>query len=723
MEALAIIERLLDSLSTEGVRYCHWKSNQALDRSFDGSNDLDLLIDPADRFRFSRALVRLGFKQAFHPKDRRFPGMFNFYGHDAQSGAFVHVHAHYRLVVGCDLIKNYELPLVEAFLDSAAPRYGMPVPSPELEYIVFVLRMTLKRRLLAWAVGHPDPRILLLTLFGSGRPPLSGSEADEWLELRTQVDANRVRDLLEEHLPFVSTDVFRACEDALEPEASRWAWLGAGNRLTRALLPCRRVGTVTAGALAAWRRFQELGPALLHRLRLWSPRPKRRRLAAGGQIVAFVGGDGSGKTTNVNELERWLGSALDCRRFHLGRPEMNVSRHVYLLASKAIRLPMGDPREVEVPALHAINHLLVARHRWRIVRKVHRLAAAGSVVICDRYPLEVLATAEAEFIAHNVPKRRGVPFLARLEQRYYRRIRAMQGPDSILVLRVDPDMAIARKPEDDPVYIRPRLQEIFDKDWSEVPGAHVIDASRSSDEVFAQIREKMWKSLPSWSPRVEIMGVAGAGKTTLANRLRDGGGVELDQTAYFSTPRAQLLLLSSIPALWWAWPHRFSWQEFVQILSIRAGLNRAVQRIVTPPLVFDQGPLYDFIALAILRANEREGDRFERWFERRRNLSVDFIDLVIRLEARDATLKERIEARPTYHGLKGRDVREMEKFSQAYSRQFSRVLQTASGGDAVSIVSFDTETESTGELARKVSALLDLTGSGSDDFDGDQRPN
>ena len=45
---LELVRRLCQTLSTEGVDYCHWKSNEALDRSARAESDLDLLVSRRD---------------------------------------------------------------------------------------------------------------------------------------------------------------------------------------------------------------------------------------------------------------------------------------------------------------------------------------------------------------------------------------------------------------------------------------------------------------------------------------------------------------------------------------------------------------------------------------------------------------------------------------------------------------------------------------------------
>ncbi|MEL7050741.1 MAG: hypothetical protein AAGM45_03020, partial [Cyanobacteria bacterium J06588_5] len=100
--SLTLIEQLCKALEIEDVVYCHWKSNVAIDRSASGDNDLDVLISRSEVQRFTAILFRLGFKQADDRPEKKLPGILNFYGYDKASGRFVHVHAHYQLILGQD---------------------------------------------------------------------------------------------------------------------------------------------------------------------------------------------------------------------------------------------------------------------------------------------------------------------------------------------------------------------------------------------------------------------------------------------------------------------------------------------------------------------------------------------------------------------------------------------------------------------------------------------
>jgi hypothetical protein len=114
--ALDLVVKLCEILASKKIDYCHWKSNTFLDRSASGDNDLDLLINLAHAQCFTEILYSMGFKETLIPKDEELPGVRDYYGYDQKSGRLVHVHAHFQLILGNDLSKNYRLPFERAYL-------------------------------------------------------------------------------------------------------------------------------------------------------------------------------------------------------------------------------------------------------------------------------------------------------------------------------------------------------------------------------------------------------------------------------------------------------------------------------------------------------------------------------------------------------------------------------------------------------------------------------
>jgi hypothetical protein len=85
--------------------------------------------------------------------------------------------------------------------------------------------------------------------------------------------------------------------------------------------------------------------------------------------------------------------------------------------------------------------------------------------------------------------------LARLlqaaEAGYYGRI---LGPDALFVLRLDPELAVLRKPDEPANYVRARVRAACEADWSG-SSAEVVDASRTLPEVLADLKSRLWPVL------------------------------------------------------------------------------------------------------------------------------------------------------------------------------------------------------------------------------------
>jgi thymidylate kinase len=136
----------------------------------------------------------------------------------------------------------------------------------------------------------------------------------------------------------------------------------------------------------------------------------------------------------------------------------------------------------------------LARDRYRTFRAARRFATNGGLVVCDRFPLPQLETMDAPRVRRLGDPGRFQGLVARLEaieRRYYD---AIANPDVLIVLRVDPEVAVARKPEEDPEFIRARWAEVWAVDWEEVP-AHVIDAGAPREDVLAALKAHVWQSL------------------------------------------------------------------------------------------------------------------------------------------------------------------------------------------------------------------------------------
>jgi thymidylate kinase len=235
--------------------------------------------------------------------------------------------------------------------------------------------------------------------------------------------------------------------------------------------------------------------------------PDAAQLRGGGALIAVVGGDGAGKSTVVNAIVAWLGEALDVVPLHLGKPPRTVigsiakgavvlGRRVGILpADRWGHYPPAEQRDAFPGYAWLIWQVSTAHDRRRQYRRMAEHVEKGSVVVADRFPLPQLELMDGSRTRWLSPLKLAGPasWLVRYEQRCYAGIRRA---DVVLVLRVDPEMAVARKVGVDAAeFVRPRSAEVFHAEWTD-PGVRVVDSSRSLDEVLHCVREVVWSRLP-----------------------------------------------------------------------------------------------------------------------------------------------------------------------------------------------------------------------------------
>lgn len=64
----------------------------------------------------------------------------------------------------------------------------------------------------------------------------------------------------------------------------------------------------------------------------------------------------------------------------------------------------------------------------------------------------------------------------------------------LIVLRVNPQIAVQRKTDEDATSVEKRSTEIWQLNW-ETTDAHIIDASKSKTEVASELKTLIWSRL------------------------------------------------------------------------------------------------------------------------------------------------------------------------------------------------------------------------------------
>ena len=498
--ALPALLSFLGDLADTQVRHCAWKSNDHLLAALAGETDLDLLVDQGDRRRFDAAVSRHDLRRLLSPPADAHPAMDHYLGLDRGSGRLFHLHVHFQLVLGERYIKNHRLPLERELLDHTRPLHGVPVPAADLELAVLAVRALLKYRV----------RDVVKDVLQIRSPGIPSETLAELQWLRGDRDLPAIRAGLDPVGTVVPAAIVGSFLEVVrkEPRAGVRLWL-LRTRLRRAVRDHRRHNRVRAGAAyahALWRRRGPLG------------RRDSRGMTqpSGGTTVALVGADGSGKSTVATDVARWLGWKLETRVHYLGSKAPSPLTDWFYLGFRALRRShrtasgrVGEhsPAVRSLAALRdlalALHHVSVGWDRRRHHASGRRDADAGRIVVFDRYPLAGLSDRpehrllDGPQVADLVrPRSRGLTgTLAVFEDRIYQRFGL---PDHLVLLDVDPFVAVRRKPDHRSDVIRTKAGAAAQlAGLAEAAGVHVtrIDANQTLERVLLDVKIGLWDAL------------------------------------------------------------------------------------------------------------------------------------------------------------------------------------------------------------------------------------
>jgi thymidylate kinase len=496
------VRRLLDRLHAEEIRYCHWKSNEHLGAGLRGETDLDVLVDRQAAPAVSRILSDAGFRRITAVPERGYPGVEDYLGMDPVTGTMVHLHLHYRLVLGEKFLKGYRLPWEETVL--ATRRWdaesGVYVTHPALEAALLLIRAALKIRLRDRVMGRAD-RL---------RPPADVRRELDWL--RPRVERAESLDLVGGLIGPAAAEMFLA----LMAQSPSIRQLG---QLRDAIVPGLaeyRTHSPAGARVLRWIREgrTRLRQAFARRLGIYLP--ARHTLPGGGLVIVFLGSDGSGKSTMTREITRWLSWKLDVVPIYFGsgdgptsllRRPLRVMKRARRLGVPAKSIGPADrqgagergPRRRAGPLrrLHDVWWgLALVREKRLALRRARWARNLGLVAICDRFPQDqILGFTDGPRLTDI--ERSSSALLraaARREQAFYRSL-AASPPDLVIKLHVSPSVARQRKPEMSQAELTRRVQAIRDLRFPPVTRVVEIDADQPMPDVVRQVKHAVWQSL------------------------------------------------------------------------------------------------------------------------------------------------------------------------------------------------------------------------------------
>lgn len=501
------IEDFLKKLNSCNINYVHWKSNTNIKLALTGVDDLDILVDPKDQFNLEEIFKELNFIRAYSEKDKWQDGITHFIGLDSGSNKLVHVHLHYKLSLGYDYDKGFKLPIVEKYLVGKT-LYNNTVflPTYENEYCVLVIRLILKNALTPFLLMLPNKQLRFLK-DAKKKGVVKDGGYREFIDLKSKINSKKLETCLENNFSFISRETFKYLEDVLDANLSVIDFFKAGKKLKNEIKGFRNYGELTSIRKAFFRLYFNRFYSLLRKFKLYD-KILGKKPQYGGRIVAFIGGDGAGKSTTIGNINKLLKSQLSTKVIHLGRPPTGFKGYVFKILGKIVGI-LGF-KDLAL----AFNYLRVAVGRKSVFLKACKLRDKGVVVLQDRMPIKGITAMDCPRIKSikNGKYKRFMKF----EEKCYSFINCV---DQIFVLKLNPQIAIKRRPEDDKEELLIRSGQVWKKNWSNSYTKEIDTEKNNVSEVLKIASETLWDNLNKPYIRAEVIGLNGTGKSTLLKEI------------------------------------------------------------------------------------------------------------------------------------------------------------------------------------------------------------
>ena len=485
---LLSISTLIKELDRQGIRYCHWKSNEHLGEALNGDTDLDVLFDPADRVSIEKIFDSCGLKRFRATPLMQYNAIEDFIGFDESEAKIWHLHTHYRMTLGEKHLKGYTInPWGKRLLETRVRGQGEIWTScPSDEYVILLSRIALKLR---WRDAFRK---------------ISKGDCAEIQWLRDRIDKDAISEsascLLEEKSK-------RILLNLLEKDLKRKGQLAPLQKaLRREMKIYSSYNRITSWITRSRREVFWFFGGVKRRLGLSYYSAKRRISPSGGLVVAILGSDGAGKSTTLEYVRKEFGKKIDVVSIYFGSGDGSSSllrKPMKLVAKRVGGKGVGHAADKEYAErkhislksrLYSIAKVIwaveLAKEKKKKYRKMIKARNNGLLVLTDRYPQSDMPGASDGPLLYRYKNGRGLlNKLSCWEQKIYESF-SLNGPDVAIKLVVPSEIAIKRKPEMTVEEIDKKRSIVVNMKVAE--RSIVVDTSRSFEITRSEVMKEIW---------------------------------------------------------------------------------------------------------------------------------------------------------------------------------------------------------------------------------------
>lgn len=474
-----VVVSLIDKWERAKVVNCHWKSTDHIEEAFCGLTDLDVLVDVKDASHAEQIAMSCGFIPMQTAEFRRYPSVYDFIAYDSVLNLFIHLHLHYQLVLGDRWVKAYRLPIESGVLHRRVwlNDYATWIISPVDELVIFCARMCAK-----FDRPFGSEKIMQEASFLVSR---LGADNDF-----AQIDGEYPGPLISLAKTVIKNSIAAGAGQILKVKKEMHLY--------------RRMSLFRFFFLSKLRLGYRVIVELVRRkLKVFIF--GRRRLPRGGVTVAFVGMDGSGKTSAIARNSLFFSNQMDVATVFLGSGKSGAPwyrRIVFNFFGTKAKFKNrqgsveGSRHRKKYPIYYLLWHWLCLSDRIRRIKTVFRNRTSGVLVLVDRWLQDTIpGSLDGPKMNPDFVDSLFSPSVKKAELYTYRLARRFP-PDLVLRFVVSPSVSRMRKPGDlSKVQAEQAKKDLLTIVWPPYCDVVDINADESIEVVDANIRKAIWSKI------------------------------------------------------------------------------------------------------------------------------------------------------------------------------------------------------------------------------------